>query len=88
MTNSMKGPQGYLPRVVDAQVEHYLKVFGAVEIAGTKWCGKTWTALEHSASVSYVDEAVAAAEADPSLYWAIPLIRSTSGSGSPRYGMP
>lgn len=67
MTNSMKGPQGYLPRVVDAQVEHYLKVFGAVEIAGTKWCGKTWTALEHSASVSYVDEAVAAAEADPSL---------------------
>ena len=47
---------GYIPRIVDAQIERYLRVFGAVEIAGTKWCGKTWAALEHGASVSYVDE--------------------------------
>lgn len=29
-------PNGYIPRVVDEQIERYLKVFGAVEIAGTK----------------------------------------------------
>ena len=33
-------PEGYLPRIVDRQVERYLGIFGAVEIAGTKWCGK------------------------------------------------
>lgn len=63
--NSLK-PQGYIPRIVDEQVERYLKVFGAIEIAGTKWCGKTWTALEHGASVSYVDESIDIAKADPS----------------------
>lgn len=59
-------PQGYLPRVVDAKVERFLRLFGAVEIAGTKWCGKTWTALEHAASVSYVDQALELAKDDPS----------------------
>mgnify|MGYP003292731444 CR=1 FL=1 len=59
-------PEGYLPRVVDARVERYLRVFGAVEIAGAKWCGKTWTALEHAASVSYVDNELALAREDPS----------------------
>lgn len=58
-------PKGYLPRVVDARVERYLRVFGAVEVAGTKWCGKTWTALEHAASVSYVDELLPLAREDP-----------------------
>ena len=37
-------PEGYLHRFVDEQIERYLQVFGAVEVAGTKWCGKTWTA--------------------------------------------
>ncbi|OUP11021.1 DUF4143 domain-containing protein [Collinsella sp. An2] len=60
-------PEGYLPRVVDEQVERYLEIFGAVEIAGTKWCGKTWTAREHGASVSYVDDDLDLARADPSL---------------------
>lgn len=60
-------PEGYLPRVVDEQVERYLATFGAVEIAGTKWCGKTWTALSHGASVSYVDDDLDLARADPSL---------------------
>lgn len=27
---------GYLPRLVDKQIERYLEVFGAVEVAGTK----------------------------------------------------
>lgn len=60
-------PEGYLPRVVDEQVVRYLATFGAVEIAGTKWCGKTWTALSHGASVSYVDDDLDLARADPSL---------------------
>ena len=59
-------PVGYLPRVADKKVERYLRLFGAVEIAGTKWCGKTWTALEHAASVSYVDLSLALAKDDPS----------------------
>lgn len=67
MTIGSVKPQGYLPRVVDAQIERYLNVFGAIEIAGTKWCGKTWAALEHAASVSYVDENLEAARADPHL---------------------
>ena len=59
--------EGYLPRVADVQIERYLKAFGAVEIAGTKWCGKTWSALMHGASVSYVDENLDLARADPSM---------------------
>lgn len=60
-------PEGYMPRVADAQIERYLKAFGAVEIAGTKWCGKTWSALMQGASVSYVDENSDLARADPSM---------------------
>ena len=59
--------EGYLPRVADVQIERYLKAFGAVEIAGTKWCGKTWSALMHGVSVSYVDENLDLARADPSM---------------------
>lgn len=29
-------PKGYRPRVVDAQVERYLRLFGAIAIEGTK----------------------------------------------------
>lgn len=59
--------QHYVPRIVDAQVERYLNAFGAVEIAGTKWCGKTWTALRHGASVSYVDDNLDVAKGSPEL---------------------
>lgn len=60
---------GYLPRVIDAQVERYLKAFGAVEIAGTKWCGKTWTSLAHASSLTQLDNDGdrAAAQSDPKL---------------------
>lgn len=60
-------PEGYMPRVVDHEVEECLKTFGAIEIAGTKWCGKTWCALKHGASVSYVDLQEEAIGEDPSL---------------------
>jgi len=66
--NAVK-PKGYLPRIVDNQIEHYLSLFGAIEIAGTKWCGKTWTAKAHASSISYVDKGdnIDIATADPSL---------------------
>lgn len=67
MSGAFERPQGYLPRVVDEQVERYLNIFGCVEIAGTKWCGKTWTALEHGSSVTFVDENLDLARADPSM---------------------
>lgn len=62
-------PKAYRPRIVDAQIERYMRIFGAVEITGTKWCGKTWSARAHAASITYVDRNnnLAAAKADPSL---------------------
>lgn len=36
-------PTSYIPRIVDAQIAKYLTLFGAVEVSGTKWCGKTWS---------------------------------------------
>ena len=52
----MLTPEGYLPRVVDKQVDRYLATFGAVEVTGTKWCGKTWTSLAHGASLTRLDD--------------------------------
>ena len=60
-------PDGYIPRIVDAQMERYLRLFGIVEVAGTKWCGKTWTSLAHAASASYVEDSLELANADPSM---------------------
>ena len=48
-------PDGYKSRIVDRQIERYLRLFGAVEVRGTKWCGKTWSSLAHAQSVTYVD---------------------------------
>jgi len=45
---------GYLPRIIDARIEEYLSVFGALSIEGPKWCGKTWTSLSHANSVTYI----------------------------------
>ena len=48
-------PKGYRSRIVDSQIEQYLRLFGAVEVSGTRWCGKTWASLAHAESVIYVD---------------------------------
>ncbi|MBR3298918.1 MAG: ATP-binding protein [Clostridia bacterium] len=47
---SIADKQKYRPRIVDGQVERYLKNFGAVCVEGPKWCGKTWTSSYHCAS--------------------------------------
>ena len=46
----------YIERLVDKKIEEYLSIFGAIIIEGPKWCGKTWTSLNHANSVVYLDE--------------------------------
>ena len=46
---------GYIPRLIDRSIDENLKIFGAISIEGPKWCGKTWTALNHSNSVVYLN---------------------------------
>ena len=46
--------KGYRNRIIDEQLEKYMDTFGAVCIEGPKWCGKTWTALNHANSVSFL----------------------------------
>jgi len=45
---------GYRPRLIDDKITKYLSLFGALSIEGPKWCGKTWTALNHAKSVVYM----------------------------------
>lgn len=58
----------YVPRLVDSVVDLHLQAFGAVEIAGTMWSGKTWTAMAHGTSLVSLDvrQARELADIDPS----------------------
>ena len=47
--------EGYKDRLIDKKINECLKVFGAVSINGPKWCGKTWTSLNHAKTVKYID---------------------------------
>lgn len=46
----------YLPRIADQLLQRKLRTSGAVLITGPKWCGKTWTALNASNSVIYMQD--------------------------------
>lgn len=46
----------YKPRIVDQLIKEKLKTFGAVCIEGPKWCGKTWTALNHAESAIFIGD--------------------------------
>jgi predicted AAA+ superfamily ATPase len=48
--------KGYLPRLIDKKINNFLKIFSAINLEGPKWCGKTWTALNHSNSVIYIGD--------------------------------
>ena len=48
--------ENYKERLIDEKLTKYLSVFGAVSIEGPKWCGKTWTSLNHANSVVYMTE--------------------------------
>lgn len=62
-------PKGYKPRLIENRLDALMGAFGCVEVIGPKWCGKTWTALSRSASVTKLDEPAGreAAEIDPKL---------------------
>ena len=49
-------PDGYIPRIVDYQIDDLMKIYGAVCVEGPKWCGKTWTALNHAESVIFIGD--------------------------------
>lgn len=48
--NKIANKSRYKERIVDSNIEKYLKLFGAICIEGPKWCGKTWTSSYHSNS--------------------------------------
>lgn len=47
--------EGYKIRLIDNELSKLLKVFGAVSLEGPKWCGKTWTALNHANSAVFLN---------------------------------
>lgn len=47
--------KGYRDRIIDKKIEKSLRIFGAISIEGPKWCGKTWTSLNHANSVVYLN---------------------------------
>ena len=40
----------YIPRLIDKQIESSLKAYGALNILGSKYVGKTWTGRKHAKS--------------------------------------
>ena len=46
----------YLTRLIDKNLDDYLKVFGALSVEGPKWCRKTWTSSKHAKSAVYLDD--------------------------------
>ena len=48
-------PEGYIPRLIENELIESLATFGAVEVDGPKWCGKTWTSLAFAESVIHLD---------------------------------
>lgn len=62
-------PKRYMPRLVDKLLSQALDDFGAVEVYGLMWCGKTWTSLSFGRSVTRLAESDVrkVAEVDPSV---------------------
>ncbi len=60
-------PKGYRPRLLDPLVQKRLAEFGAVEIRGTRWSGKSWTASAFAESITRVDTNSALYREDPDL---------------------
>jgi len=64
----------YLNRIADKILDLRLEAFGAVQVAGPKWCGKTTTAERRAASVIKMQDPdrregyMATARTKPSLF--------------------
>jgi predicted AAA+ superfamily ATPase len=50
--------KGYKTRIIDEKIADLLRVFGAVSIEGPRWCGKTWTSLNHANSAVFLTDPV------------------------------
>lgn len=46
----------YRPRMIDQLIKEKLETFGAVCIEGPKWCGKTWSGLNHAESAVFIGD--------------------------------
>jgi predicted AAA+ superfamily ATPase len=44
----------YKKRIIDAELQEVLEIFGGILVEGPKWCGKTWTSEHHSNSSYYI----------------------------------
>lgn len=49
-------PDGYISRLTDSVIERRMKSFGAVEVTGLKFCGKTWSSMAHAQSIVHLDD--------------------------------
>lgn len=58
---------GYMSRLIDKKISEYLEIFGAINIEGPKWCGKTWSALNSSNSAVFLDREEVQKKAELSL---------------------
>lgn len=52
-------PPGYRPRIMEDSLRMHLEAFGAVEVRGPKWCGKTWMSLSQANSAIRLDDPAA-----------------------------
>jgi len=61
--------ENYKDRLLEEQLKKHLRAFGAVEIVGCMWCGKTWMADAHGVSKINISSAgiKSLIEADPNL---------------------
>ena len=78
MTSPRLTPAGYLPRVVDAQLERMLRTAPAVVVEGSRACGKTWTGRRFASSEVRFDELETARlrlEVEPASFLAGPTPR-------------
>lgn len=62
---------GYIPRLVDAKLAEMVGTFGAVQVDGPKWCGKTWTSRTIAESQVNLDDAEIAPVLDADLSFAL-----------------
>jgi uncharacterized protein len=60
---------GYRRRLMEDNLKLHLEAFGAVEVRGPKWCGKTWLSLSQANSVTNLDDPATrgSVELDPRL---------------------
>ena len=65
---NMNNKNDYIPRLVDNEAKEKLANFGAINITGCKWCGKTRTAKEFAKSAIELE--------NPESKDSIPLIKS------------